>query len=55
VIARHLNLEVIAEGVETEYQFNYLKEKGCQHYQGYYFFHPLSVNQLEQTFMCQKR
>ncbi len=35
-----LGLEVIAEGVETLEQLNLLKEKGCEHFQGYYFSRP---------------
>ena len=40
-MARHLNLETIAEGVETIEQVRFLEEKGCQKYQGYYFSPPL--------------
>lgn len=36
-----LNLHVIAEGVEKEYQRNYLEKKGCLYYQGYYFSKPV--------------
>ncbi len=32
----HLGAKVIAEGIETQKQFNYLKENGCSEYQGYY-------------------
>ncbi|WP_157385788.1 EAL domain-containing protein [Methylosarcina fibrata] len=41
-MARHLNLHVIAEGVETFHQMNFLKQKGCRHFQGYYFSEPIS-------------
>lgn len=36
-----LNLNVIAEGVEEAYQAEYLKERGCEYYQGYYFSKPV--------------
>lgn len=36
-----LNLHVIAEGVEEEYQMQYLKNRGCGYYQGYYFSRPV--------------
>lgn len=36
-----LNLHVIAEGVEEKYQADYLNEKGCAYYQGYYFSKPI--------------
>ncbi len=39
-MANHLQFGVIAEGVETEEQLNFLIEKGCQEYQGYYFSRP---------------
>ena len=40
-MARHLSLDVIAEGVETEEERRFLFERGCTHYQGYYFSRPL--------------
>lgn len=33
-MARQLHLTVIAEGVETPPQLNYLQEQGCDQYQG---------------------
>ena len=42
-MARHLGLSVVAEGVETSEQLDFLLEKGCQAYQGYYFSRPLSA------------
>ncbi len=42
-----LQLNVIAEGVETPEQANFLAEKGCTHAQGYYFSHPLPPDEIE--------
>ena len=41
LMAKKLGLEVIAEGVETEVQRQFLAERGCCLYQGYYFSKPL--------------
>jgi diguanylate cyclase (GGDEF)-like protein/PAS domain S-box-containing protein len=46
-MARSLNLEVIAEGVETEAQKNLLKKKGCEIFQGYLFGKPVPIEQFE--------
>jgi diguanylate cyclase (GGDEF)-like protein/PAS domain S-box-containing protein len=40
-MARTLQLTVIAEGVETAAQFNFLRSRGCDEVQGYYFSPPL--------------
>ncbi|MDO8310694.1 MAG: EAL domain-containing protein, partial [Sideroxyarcus sp.] len=46
-IAQSLNLDVIAEGVETEEQRQLLLDKGCTHYQGYLFGKPVPIEQFE--------
>lgn len=46
-LARSLSLEVIAEGVESEEQKQYLFEMGCKLYQGFFFSKPLSINEFE--------
>jgi diguanylate cyclase (GGDEF)-like protein len=40
-LGRNLNMEIIAEGVETLDQKDYLGRHGCNNYQGYYFSRPL--------------
>ncbi|GMT39862.1 MAG: hypothetical protein IEMM0001_0597 [bacterium] len=47
VIALHLGIDVIAEGVETEDQYNILLNKGCTSYQGYYFGYPMISKSFE--------
>ncbi len=52
-IAEHLQVPVIAEGVETEEQYLTLKEMGCDIIQGYYFSKPVSEDQFE-NFLVEK-
>lgn len=46
-MARHLRLEVIAEGVETEEQLSFLRDRSCDYAQGFLFGRPLSPKQFE--------
>ena len=46
-IARHLQVPVVAEGVETEAQMNRLRAAGCELIQGYYFSRPLPPEEFE--------
>ncbi len=45
-LARNLNINVIAEGVENVEQFNYLKQCGCDQIQGFYFSKALPLDEL---------
>src|SRR5450830_624992 len=43
-LAKHLDLSVVAEGVETEEQLQYLEQRGCQYIQGYLTGKPMAAN-----------
>ena len=45
-MARELGLRTLAEGVETEQQWNLLQELGCDLFQGYLFDRPLPPEQF---------
>jgi EAL domain-containing protein (putative c-di-GMP-specific phosphodiesterase class I) len=40
-MAKNLDMNVIAEGVETKQQRDFLEKNGCTHYQGYLFGKPV--------------
>ncbi|MCP1450411.1 EAL domain-containing protein [Priestia megaterium] len=50
-LSQSLKLQVIAEGVEEEYQKAFLMENGCDHMQGYLFSKPLNAEDFEAAFL----
>lgn len=46
-MAKSLNLEVLAEGVETQRQVDFLMSKKCGEVQGFYFSKPISASECE--------
>ncbi|MBA6306966.1 EAL domain-containing protein [Colwellia sp. MB3u-70] len=46
-MAHSLDIDVIAEGVETVEQRQYLLDNGCMHYQGYLFSKPVPIDEFE--------
>lgn len=47
VLAKNMDLVVLAEGVEKESQLEFLKKAMCDEIQGFYFFNPMPVSVLE--------
>ena len=46
-LAHHLNLKVIAEGIETSGQRSYLEQSGCEYGQGYLYSPPIDQEALQ--------
>ena len=46
-MAHNLNLKVVAEGVETEDQYNFVKQYGCDAVQGFLFGKPVPAEEME--------
>ena len=46
-LGQSLGFQVVAEGVETEGQREFLQENGCTLFQGYLFGRPVPIEQLK--------
>lgn len=51
-MGKHLNLQTVAEGVETEGQLSFLNARNCNAYQGYYFSRPLDRAEFERFLLA---
>ncbi|MEJ9158839.1 EAL domain-containing protein, partial [Bacillus cereus] len=49
-LAKNLNLDVIAEGVETKEQVEFLSARNCYLMQGYFFSRPMAAEDIEKLF-----
>jgi len=47
-LADHIRMNVVAEGVETEEQFEFLRGIHCAFAQGYYFSHPIDIHSVQE-------
>ena len=52
-LANNLNLEVIAEGVETDYQLSLLKTLECENMQGFLISKPMN-SEAAKSFLIEK-
>ena len=50
-LSKQLQVPVITEGVETSEQVEFLKNIGCEIFQGYYFAKPMEINAFEEKYM----
>ncbi len=50
-MSKSMHLEVVAEGVETQEQRDFLDSVGCDKLQGYYFSKPMSVDGVEKKYL----
>ena len=50
-MAKHFGLSVIAEGVETAEQVQFLRDSNCKGYQGYLFSKPVAADEFTRQFI----
>jgi len=50
-LAKELNMQLVAEGVEQEDELNLIREFGCEYVQGFYFSRPLTFEDTKTYFM----
>ncbi len=50
-LAKGLNLDIIAEGVETVAQKEFLLENGCKNIQGYYYGRPMLADEIKEKYL----
>jgi diguanylate cyclase (GGDEF)-like protein/PAS domain S-box-containing protein len=48
-MAKELNMDVVAEGIETKAQFEFLLSQSCQYFQGYYFSKPIPFDDMSEV------
>ena len=53
-ICEKLNLRIVAEGVETQPQLDYITQCGFDYCQGYFFSKPMPVHELERKYFHKK-
>jgi diguanylate cyclase (GGDEF)-like protein len=51
-MAHSLGITVVAEGIETEGQYDILRERGCDQGQGFWFGRPMSAHELAAKFQA---
>lgn len=54
-MAHALQLKVLAEGIETDHQWDFLREEGCHEGQGYLFSKPIAADKFEEMLRDKKK
>lgn len=54
-LARNLGFKVIAEGVETENQLDFLRKQKCDEIQGYYYYKPMVAEEFEKVYLGREK
>ncbi|WFS62209.1 EAL domain-containing protein [Pseudodesulfovibrio thermohalotolerans] len=54
-LGESMGLKIVAEGVETAGQLGFLEREGCRFVQGYFFYKPMSVSQVDSLLEGQRR
>lgn len=50
LMAKQLNINIVAEGIENEFQLNIIKEQNIECAQGYYFMKPSVAQEIETSY-----
>lgn len=50
-MAHSLGLKILAEGVENEHHFEYLKKNNCDYMQGYLFSEPIPAESFKELLL----
>lgn len=53
-LAKSSGINVIAEGVETQGQLDFLRKEKCDNVQGYYYYKPMPAYEIENLLMRQE-
>ncbi|MEA3456640.1 MAG: EAL domain-containing protein, partial [Campylobacterota bacterium] len=54
-LAKSLKLDIVAEGVETSEQRDFLIDNGCVNIQGYYYSHPLPAEEMREILISKEK
>ena len=52
-LAENLGMETVGEGIETEEQYTFLRDAGCDRIQGYYFYKPMKFDEYKEILVNQ--